>query len=392
MITFHSFQLESLNLDQKCILVRLRSLFSHSELKCARPHVGHVYFRRNFRLGPPSHLNELSKLPSQQLGSPGYYDRCHFERNDLICYSQYHQTFCHVKQTSHLIIFDKSGRLFYWAIIEVRTKSWQWKYILACCHCYWCRFFVIRVPNRYYIVEKCCYMCIFMLPIVHGLQLANTKWTLCNLGWIFFFLLHSAVIWISQLNFFFINISFLTQIVQQLSRESAAFSVYMINCSYFVFVADGFLNHSQFWMEQKRMHVKPDLCGNPTRKQIVPVSILITVNSRLGHGSAFWSLWTHSDLSKRSMWAHSELLIFFSWVIMKMISYQIKGFVTDNVELKSVFFIYILICMFSNWYILIYWVVIAYPVCFQFFIFSFIKFLPMDMILCSHVCATYTVT
>ena len=77
--------------------------FSHSELKCARAHVWHVYFRRNFRLGPRSYLNELSKLPSQQLGSPGYYERCHFERNDLTCYSQYFQTFCHVKQTSHLI-------------------------------------------------------------------------------------------------------------------------------------------------------------------------------------------------------------------------------------------------------------------------------------------------
>ena len=60
-------------------------VFSHSELKCARAHVGHVYFRRNFRLGPRSHLNELSNLPSQQLGSPGFHDRCHFERNDLIC-------------------------------------------------------------------------------------------------------------------------------------------------------------------------------------------------------------------------------------------------------------------------------------------------------------------
>ena len=145
-------------------------LFSHSELKCARAHDGHVYFRHNFWLGPRSHLNELSKLPSQQLGSPGYYDRCHFERNDLICYSQYYQTSCHVKQTSHLITFSKSGRLFYWAIIEVCTKSWQWKYILACCHCYWCRFFVIRVPNRYNIVDKCCYIYIFMLPTVDGLQ------------------------------------------------------------------------------------------------------------------------------------------------------------------------------------------------------------------------------
>ena len=250
-------------------------------------HVGHVYFRRNFRLGPRSHLNELSKLPSQQLGSPGYYDRCHFERNDLIYYPQYYQTFCHVKQTSHLIIFRKSGHLFYWAITEVRTKSWQWKYVLACCHCYWCRFFVIRVPNRCYIVEKCCYMCIFMLPIVHGLQTPSEHNAILG-----------GVIWISQLKFFFINISFLTQIVQQLSRKSAAFSVYMINCSYFVFVADGFLNQmvSQFRMEQKRMYVEPDLCGNTTRKQIVPGRILITVNSRLGHGFAFWSLWTHSEL------------------------------------------------------------------------------------------------
>ena len=133
--------------------------------------------------------------------------------------------------------------------------------------------------------------------------------------------------------------------MQQFSRESAAFSVYMINYSYFVFVADGFLNHmvSQFRLEQKRMYEEPDLCGNPMRRQIFPVSIFITVNSRLGHGSAFWSLWTHSELIKRSMWAHSELLIFFSWVIMKMISYRIKGFVTDNVELKSVFLFFVFV-------------------------------------------------
>ena len=146
------------------------SPFIHSELKCTPAHVGHVYFHRNFRLGPHSHLNELSKLPSQQLGSPWYYDRWHFERNYLIRYSQYYQTFCHVKQTFYLIIFGKSRHLFYWAIIEVCTKSWQWKYILACCHWYWCRFFGTRVPNRYHIVERCCYMCIFMLPTVHGLQ------------------------------------------------------------------------------------------------------------------------------------------------------------------------------------------------------------------------------
>ena len=184
----------------------------------------------------------MSKLPSQQLGSPGYYDRFHFERNDLICYLQYYQTFCHVKQTSHLIIFGKSGCLFYWAIIEVCTKSWQWKYILACCHWYWCRFFGTRVPNRYCIVGRCCYMYIFMLPTVHGLQTPSELVNTMQFWVDFFFFLHSAIIWISQLKFFLINISFLTQIVQQLSRESAAFSVYMINSSYFVFVADGFLN------------------------------------------------------------------------------------------------------------------------------------------------------
>ena len=31
-------------------------------------------------------------------------------------------------------------------------------------------FFGTRVPNRYYIVERCYYMCIFMLPAVHWLQ------------------------------------------------------------------------------------------------------------------------------------------------------------------------------------------------------------------------------
>ena len=39
-----------------------------------------IYFCRNFQLWLCSHLNELSKLPSQQLGTPG----CHFEKGDLI--------------------------------------------------------------------------------------------------------------------------------------------------------------------------------------------------------------------------------------------------------------------------------------------------------------------
>ena len=124
----------------------------------------------NFRLWPRSHLKELSKLPLQHLDSPGYHGRCHFEKYDLISCSQYYQTFCRVKPTSHFVIFGTSERMFYWAIIEVFTKSWQWKYVLACCHWYWCRFFGTRVPNKYYIVERCCYMCIFMLPTTHGLQ------------------------------------------------------------------------------------------------------------------------------------------------------------------------------------------------------------------------------
>ena len=92
-----------------------------------------------------------------------------------------------------------------------------------------------------------------MLPTVHGLQ--TPKWTPCNFGLIFF-ILHSAVIWISQ-HIFFINISFLTQIVQQWSRESAAFSVDMINSNYFVFVADVFFNQmvkvSSEWSKRECM-------------------------------------------------------------------------------------------------------------------------------------------
>ena len=56
----------------------------------------------------------------------------------------------------------------------------------------------------------------------------------------------------------------------------------------------------------------------------------------LGHDSAFTLPWTGS--SKRG---HPELtdLDFFSWVVIKIISSWVKGFVTDNVELK---------CMISN--------------------------------------------
>ena len=175
--------------------------FSHSELKCARAHVVHVYFRLNFRLGPRSQWNELSKLPSQQLGSPGYYDRCHVERNDLICYSQYYQTFCHVKQTSHLMIFGKSGRLFYWATIWYVPNRGNVNIFWACCHCYWCRFFVIGVANRYYIVERCCYMCIFMLPIVHGLQTPSEHFAIWG-GFFSFYIVQSF----KFLNSFFLSI------------------------------------------------------------------------------------------------------------------------------------------------------------------------------------------
>ena len=140
----------------------------------------------------------------------------------------------------------------------------------------------------------------------------------------------------------FINISFLTWIVQQFSRESAEYSVYMINSGYFAFVAHGFFNQmvkvseatedacrtGSVWKSHEKTNCHGDL----------PVSILITMNSRLGHGCAFWSPWTHSELIERSRWVHGELLIFFSWVVMKMISYWVKGFLTDNFEMKTDFF------------------------------------------------------
>ena len=50
-------------------------------------------------------------------------------------------------------------------------------------------------------------MCIFMLPIMHELQTPNEHHAILD-G--FFFILYSAVIWISASNSsFFINISFL---------------------------------------------------------------------------------------------------------------------------------------------------------------------------------------
>ena len=75
---------------------------------------------------------------------------------------------------------------------------------------------------------------------------------------------------------------FITDIVQ-LSRESAAFLVYMINSGHFAFVADGYLNQMVKSLRQQRMHGELELCGNLMRKQIITVSSL----------RAFWLQYVH---------------------------------------------------------------------------------------------------
>ena len=112
------------------------------------------------------------------------------------------------------------------------------------------------------------------------------------------------------------------------------------------------------------------------------MSILITVNLRLGHGSAFWSLWTHSELIKSSRWADFFLM-----------GNNENDFISDQRICYwqcnwKLFFK--LKCMFLNLIYFDLWSCHSIPRMFSIFIFSFIKFWLMDMILCSHVCATYT--
>ena len=54
--------------------------------------------------------------------------QCGESRNHLICVKRIDFLF---EPTSQLVIFSKSGHLCYWKMVEVCTKSWQWKYI---CH------------------------------------------------------------------------------------------------------------------------------------------------------------------------------------------------------------------------------------------------------------------
>ena len=135
----------------------------------------------------------------------------------------------------------------------------------------------------------------------------------------------------------FVNISCLTSIVQQLSRDWAAFLVYMINSSHWAFMVDGFCTQMVEINEATAVTCRTRSVWKPHEKANchgeLAVSILITVSSRLGHGPVFWSLWTHNELNEKSPWAPD----FFSWVVMKMISYCVKGIITDNVEPKTDF-------------------------------------------------------
>ena len=93
-----------------------------------------------------------------------YHSRCHFEKDDLVNHSQYYKIFCHVKPTCHLVICSKSGHSFHWVIIEICIKSWQWKYILACCYWYWCRFFIEMIFPFQWVMTNITDMCMFCIP------------------------------------------------------------------------------------------------------------------------------------------------------------------------------------------------------------------------------------
>ena len=178
---------------------------------------------------------------------------------------------------------------------------------------YWCRFFVIRVPNRYYIVEICCYMCIFMLPIVHGLQTPSEH--LAILGG-FFFLLHSAVFWISQIKFcFFLSIfHFYTNCAAIEQRISCIFSLYdqlqlLCICGRWLFepngqsVPNGGKENACRTRSVWKSHEKTNCLGEHfdhgelTAKS--RLCILVTVNSQ----------WAHQEVTVSSWWAPDFFLM-----------------------------------------------------------------------------------
>ena len=194
----------------------------------------------------------------------------------------------------------------------------------------------------------------------------------------FFVILHSAVIWISELKYFS-NQYFV------FNTKCAAIEQ-KISCI-FIFIwsilATLYLWQMAFWTKWSKSvpnGAKEDACrtgsvwkshekinchsehfdhGEVTARS--RLCILVTVNSR----------WTHLKDTVGSMWASD----FFSWVIMTMIS-----------------FFYKLKCMFLNLIHFDLWSCHSIHGMFSIFHIFFHKILLMDMILCSNACATYTVT
>ena len=87
---------------------------------------------------------------SQQLDFPGYHGRCLFEKYDLISFLQYNI----IKR------FAMLDQLLIWLFSADRgirfIEQW-WRYVLD-----------RHNEIRYYIVERYCHMCIFMLPTCMG--------------------------------------------------------------------------------------------------------------------------------------------------------------------------------------------------------------------------------
>ena len=204
---------------------------------------------------------------------------------------------------------------------------------------------------------------------------ANTKWTPCNFGWIFF---HSA--WCSRLNFC-IQLKFFYQYfvfnINCVAIEQSISCIFGFIWSILVTLYLWQMAFLTKWSKSVPNGAKEDACRTGSVWKSHEKTNChgehfdlgeLTARSRLCILNTVDSQWAHQEVTVSSRWAPD----FFSWVIMKMISYRIKGFVTDNVELKTFFK---LKCMFLNLIFFIYGVVIAYQLCFQYFIFSFKNFL-----------------
>ena len=177
-----------------------------------------------------------------------------------------------------MTILGKSGRLLYWVMIELCTKSRQLKYILACCHWYWYRFVRHTYSEQ---LSSSFKMLRVNFHVINHVWIASTKSTLCNFGWIS---LHSAIIWASASN----------SILATFRSQPKFSSNWVKNQLHFQFILPilhilrlwqvVFQPNDQVQWDNSWLHVKKDLCGNHMRKQ----------NVMMSSQWAIWSWWVYS--------------------------------------------------------------------------------------------------